>query len=335
MKRPCRTLAAKARFCRALAKPLQAVCQCLAISLLVCQPLANARADGLRVREIRRKVNVDNLDRVDTVKWYAAESVRYTVAPHWRDGTHLEIPDGASASWIVADEAGTNWLARTGTVNAESNVVFSFSAGEGALPEGHDYTSFAALLDGTNVLGVIDRVHVEVLWQPQDDVVPVTPPASGWPGILAWVQDTVEGFVSSNSAAIADLQADVATNTAAILSLEERVALLWAEVFQPVAALMYGGKLRVPEDAGLDVPTHRWAAYEGIRETATPTVAFPDGRIWEACVAFTGTLTHEWRLSAGTEAHPPTMERDGKTFEMRGVYADGNTNQPTHEWRQK
>jgi hypothetical protein len=186
----------------------------LATLAVFCQPLANAAsADGLRVREIRRKVNVDDIDRADTVKWYANESVRYTVAPHWRDGTHLAIPETATASWIVADENGTNWLARCGEINAESNVVFSFSAGEGALPEEHEYTSFAALLDGTNLLGVIDRVNVEVLWHPQDDVAPVEPPASGWPEILAWVQDAVEGFIATNAAAIAELEAGLAVAT--------------------------------------------------------------------------------------------------------------------------
>lgn len=182
-----------------------------------------------------------DVDIVDTVTWYAAESVDLAVYP-WRCGKPVEIPDGASACWIVADECGTNWLARYADTVESNRVTFSFGAGEGALPDEHEYSGFLTLLSGTNVLGVLDRHDVRVLWNPQDDVVPVEPPASGWPAILAWLQDGIEGYistnatVSSNSAAIQGLWEAIglATNLDAIAAIESnRVAI--AELAEEVA----------------------------------------------------------------------------------------------------
>ncbi|MBQ7252034.1 MAG: hypothetical protein IJS32_05465, partial [Kiritimatiellae bacterium] len=328
------------------------VCQGLAITAPVCRTLANvllfsfftlrfplgeagAAAPGFAGRSIVRTPDMCDVDLVDTVIWYAQESVDLAVFP-WRCGKPVEIPDGASACWIVSDEEGTNWIARYATGISSNFAAFRLDAGEGALPEEHDYTGFVTLLDGTNVLGVIDRFGVRVQWNPQDDTVPVSPPASGWPAILDWLQSGIEGFVATNAV--------VVSNTAAILSLEERVALLWAEVFPPVPEVLVpemawpGGNVSIRmEDAGLEIPTHVWNVFERATNAVPPSAVFPDGRIWKMAVPQGGSLgrTHCWRLSEATSAHPFCITNNGTIFEMTGVYADGNTDHPTHEWRQK
>lgn len=216
----CRSLATSGRFCRRLAKPLHGLCQFLAVALLVCQPLANAAAAvPFAGRSIVRTPDMCDVDIVDTVTWYAAESVDLAVYP-WRCGKPVEIPDGASACWIVADENGTNWLARYADTVETNRVAFSFGAGEGALPDEHEYSGFVTLLSGTNVLGVLDRHDIRVIWQPDSATVPVGPVTNALAELAAQVAalaaEVAEMELATNAAAIAECVSQVGTNTAAI-----------------------------------------------------------------------------------------------------------------------
>ena len=191
------------------------ICQGLAFSAVFCQALANpVSAQMLDVRRISRKTNVQNLDRVDSIKWFATESIRYTVAPYYRDGTPVEIPASATASWIVADAAGTNWLAVAGGIE-NSNAVFRVPSGEAAIPPG-TYSSFAILLDGTNLLGVIDKTAATVLWGPDDSMQPIGPATNTIAAIVAQlVRDfgEIQVSVAENADAIATNAANISSNT--------------------------------------------------------------------------------------------------------------------------
>lgn len=156
MKRVCRPLATFRRFCQPLAKPLQRVCQGLAITAPVCRTLANvllfsfftlrfplgeagAAAPGFAGRSIVRQPDMCDVDLVDTVIWYAQESVASSVTSkiegknavaeirepgvrlHWKGGTvkpteghkALAIPNDPDVKGIwpsehrQADPAGT------------------------------------------------------------------------------------------------------------------------------------------------------------------------------------------------------------------------------------
>jgi hypothetical protein len=249
-------------------------CQALALFFSVCQPLANAApAADFEGRTIVRTPEMDNLDRVDTVSWFAQESVVLRILP-LRHGRPLAIPDGASACWIVADEEGTNWIARYATGISSNFAAFRLDAGEGALPDDREYTGFVTLLDGTNVLGVIDRFEVRVLWNPQDDTPPLTPPASGWPEVIAWVKEEVSGSISNA------VEAAMSTLNPVIRTPDGR---MWKAVG------VY---------AANGVPTHAWTEFLGPETAAgTITLDMPDNRHFRMvgrCADNTNTVTHAW-----------------------------------------
>lgn len=173
--------------------------------MALCMALAAAAQAAFHGREIRRRPDMGNVDMVDTVSWYANESVRLSIEPVHR-GARLPIPDDATALWIVADEGGTNWIVRWASAVTPTNVLFELAAGEGALPAGHDYSGFVDLMRGTNVLGVIDRFEVACITSAYGTSA-ITPAAGTWEGLA--------GAVASNAAAIA--------------AAGERLDGLWAE----------------------------------------------------------------------------------------------------------
>lgn len=161
--------------------------------IAMCMALATAAQTAFHGREIRRRPDMGNVDMVDTVSWYANESIRLSIEPVHR-GARIPIPDDATALWIVADEGGTNWIVRWASAVTPTNVLFELAAGEGALPAGHDYTGFVDLMRGTNVLGVIDRFEVACITSAYGSS-PITPAAGTWEGLA--------GAVASNAATIA------------------------------------------------------------------------------------------------------------------------------------
>lgn len=161
--------------------------------IALCMALAAAAQAAFHGREIRRRPDMGNVDMIDTVSWYANESIRLSIEPVHR-GARLPIPDGATALWIVADEGGTNWIVRWASAVTPTNVLFELAAGEGALPAGHDYSGFVDLMRGTNVLGVIDRFEVACITSAYGTSA-ITPAAGTWEGLA--------GAVASNAAAIA------------------------------------------------------------------------------------------------------------------------------------
>lgn len=186
----------------------------------LCAALAAAVQPAFVGRDIRRAPDMCNVDVIDTVSWYASESVRLSIEP-WRCGARIPIPEGASALWIVADEGGTNWILRQSAAVTSTNVVFALAPGEGALPPGHDYAGFVDLMRGTNVLGVIDRFEVAVLGQPEGGSA-ISPAAGTW--------ESLAGAIASNTAAVAELrEATNAVNQAALDAIDERIDSLWAE----------------------------------------------------------------------------------------------------------
>ena len=183
-----------------IARSLFRFCQCLAILGVFCQALAipsAAAADApanLNVRWIQRKTNVQNLDRVDTIKWYAPESIRYEVTPCYRDGSPVAIPADATALWMVAKD-GTNYLAANGEI-ANGVVTFAVDAGHAALPGDGRGESYACLWQGTNLLGVIDRANALCIWAPDDDVTPLEPITSRWDIVIARLDELDARFGS-------------------------------------------------------------------------------------------------------------------------------------------
>ena len=304
---------------RCISRDYFRLCQCLAISCVFCQALAipAAAAVPLNVRRIDRRTNVQNLDRIDWMKWYATESIRYTVTPCYRDGSSVEIPDGASALWVLSQN-GTNFLAAAGVIEG-SNVVFEVAAGDAALPGDGRGDSYAALLVGPNLWGVIDRTKVQVFWSPSDAT------ESRW------------AMVEDHEIRIAELEEAGGGESCPCGDLAERVAILWDEIFPPVSYVAFGGARWVAEDAGEAIPTHRWTPYAGRGRASAATVEFPDGRVFELCAAGgpDGTPAHAWTLSDGTTAHPPTIAHGGTIYEMSGVYDDDDPDKPTHTWRPK
>ena len=99
----------------------------LAAFVLLCMALATAAQAAFHGRDIRRRPDMGNVDMVDTVSWYANESVRLTIEPR-RGGERISIPDDATALWIVADEGGTNWIVRYDPAPSPDQCSFSFSA---------------------------------------------------------------------------------------------------------------------------------------------------------------------------------------------------------------
>ena len=160
--------------------------------LALCMALAAAAQAAFHGREIRRRPDMANVDMVDTVSWYANESVRLAIEPR-RGNERIPIPDDATALWIVADEGGTNWIVRYASSVTATNLLFELAAGEGALPSGHDYSGFVDLMRGTNVLGVVDRFEVACITSAYGDSA-ITPAAGTWEGLA--------GAVASNTAAI-------------------------------------------------------------------------------------------------------------------------------------
>jgi len=184
-----------------------------AAALLACCNAVAALSAGFAGRSIVRSPDMCDVDLVDTVTWYAQESVRLEVEP-WRCGRRVEIPAGATAAWVVADEGGTNWIVRYDDAPISNRCAFALAAGEGALPEGHDYTGYVSLLSGTNILGVLDRHGVVVLGQAADGGSEVSPVGGAWGSLLQRMSEVEHG--------IQGLSHDVATNAAAIVALEEK-----------------------------------------------------------------------------------------------------------------
>ena len=172
-------------------------------------------------REILRRPDMCNVDTVDTVAWYSQESVRLEVEP-WRCGKRVEIPEGATAAWVVADEGGTNWLVRYDAALASNRCAFVLGAGEGNLPSGHDYTGYVSLLSGTNILGVLDRHEVAVMGQAADGGAEISPEGGCWGSLLQRMADA--------EADIHGIAGDLATNALEIAELEESVANLQTNV---------------------------------------------------------------------------------------------------------
>lgn len=199
---------------------LAALCLVLA-TVLISAP--GAFAVDLAVRVIDRSPDVRNLDTTDTLKWYADESIDYTVRPRrGRDAVH--IPADATATWSIADAAtGTNYLSAVAIAQTSNSVTFHIPLGGVALPEGVEWVSFVTLLQGTNFLGVIDRTRVECLWSPYTSAA-VLIPTNPLPELLR--QFATTGYIA---AAIAPLQDSIATNSAAIEAIDGRVDGLWAE----------------------------------------------------------------------------------------------------------
>ncbi|MBR3583195.1 MAG: hypothetical protein IKO01_07120 [Kiritimatiellae bacterium] len=191
-----------------------------ALLALCIVPASPAAAPAFRGRDILRRPDMCNVDVIDTVSWYANESVRLSIEP-WRCGERIPIPGDATALWIVADEGGTNWIVRYAAAVTSTNLLFELAPGEGALPSGHDYSGFVDLMRGTNVLGVVDRFEVACITSAYGTSA-ISPAAGTWEGIAA--------AVTSNAAAIGELRAATnAVNQAALDAIDERIDSLWAE----------------------------------------------------------------------------------------------------------
>lgn len=191
-----------------------------ALLALCIAPASPAAAPAFRGRDILRRPDMCNVDVIDTVSWYANESVRLSIEP-WRCGERIPIPGDATALWIVADEGGTNWIVRYAAAVTSTNLLFELTPGEGALPSGHDYSGFVDLMRGTNVLGVVDRFEVACITSAYGTSA-ISPAAGTWEGIAA--------AVASNAAAIGELRAATnAVNQAALDAIDERIDSLWAE----------------------------------------------------------------------------------------------------------
>ncbi len=214
---------------------LHLICTALAAALLL---VLSASAGDLAVRVIDRSPDVRNLDTTDTLKWYADESIDYTVRPR-RGKEAVAIPGDAVATWIIADPAtGTNYLSAVAASQTSNSVTFHLPLGGAALPEGVDeWVSFVSLLQGTNFLGVIDRTRAECLWSPYTSaaaLVPTTP----LPELLR--QFATTSYVAAALAPIADdiqgIAGDLAHQAEDIAAIEEgladssaRLDSLWAE----------------------------------------------------------------------------------------------------------
>lgn len=168
--------------------------------LPTCMVLAMPVQGAFHGRDIFRAPDMANMDMVDTVSWYSEESVRLAVEP-WRAGRRMAIPEGATAAWVVCDEGGTNWIVRYDSTPT-TNCTFWLGSGEGALPAGHDYAGYVSLLDGTNILGVVDRHNVRVLGQASDGGSEISPEGGAWGGILQRMA-AAEAAIATNAAAIA------------------------------------------------------------------------------------------------------------------------------------
>lgn len=151
---------------------LHLICTALAAALLL---VLSASAGDLAVRVIDRSPDVRNLDTTDTLKWFADESIDYTVRPR-RGKEAVAIPGDAVATWIIADPAtGTNYLSAVAASQTSNSVTFHLPMGGAALPEDGDWVSFVSLMQGTNFLGVIDRTRAECLWSPYTSAAALVP----------------------------------------------------------------------------------------------------------------------------------------------------------------
>lgn len=229
---------------------LHRFCTSLAAALLLA---AAASAADLAVRVIDRSPDVRNLDTTDTLKWYADESIDYTVRPR-RGKESLSIPGDATATWIIADAAtGTNYLSAVAASQTSNSVTFHLPLGGAALPEGVDeWVSFVSLLQGTNFLGVIDRCRAECLWSPYTSAAALVP-TNPLPELLRQFATT-----SSVAAALAPIQADIqgiaddlAHQAQDIAAIEEDVADNTARLDELFAECV--GGYRYPDWLSLEV----------------------------------------------------------------------------------
>ena len=170
--------------------------QLFTLSTLLCACLATSAFAEFEGREILRRPDMCNVDTVDTVAWYAQESVRLGVEP-WRCGQRVAIPQGATAAWVVADEGGTNWIVRYDGAPSSNKCAFALGAGEGALPAGHDYMGYVSLLHGTNILGVLDRFEVRVMGQAADGGSEISPEGGCWGSLLERMAEAEAGIATN------------------------------------------------------------------------------------------------------------------------------------------
>lgn len=195
--------------------------------LLLCATLATPLQAAFHGREIARRPDMANVDMTDTLSWYAEESVRLAVEP-WRCGRRVEIPQGATAAWVVCDEGGTNWIVRYDSAPSATNCVFSLAAGEGALPAGHDYAGYVSLLSGTNILGVIDHHNIVVLGQASDGGGEISPEGGAWGSVLqrlAEAEHDIQGIAGD----LAHQAEDIAAIEEGLADSSARLDSLWAE----------------------------------------------------------------------------------------------------------
>lgn len=173
------------------AQSLRLLCTAVASGLML---VSAATAADLAVRVIDRSPDVRNLDTTDTLKWYADESIDYTVRPR-RGKAPVDIPADATATWTVADAAtGTNYLSALAISLSSNSVAFHLPAGGAALPADVDeWVSFVTLFQGTNFLGVIDRTRVECLWAPAPSEAEIVRPTSDLPAIFEAVRELIDG----------------------------------------------------------------------------------------------------------------------------------------------
>lgn len=215
---------------------LHLICTVLAAALLL---VLSASAGDLAVRVIDRSPDVRNLDTTDTLKWYADESIDYTVRPR-RGKETVSIPGDAVATWIIADAAtGTNYLSAVAASQTSNSVTFHLPLGGAALPEGVDeWVSFVSLLQGTNFLGVIDRTRAECLWSPYTSaaaLVPTNPlpellrqfaTTSYVAAALAPIEHDIQGIAGD----LAHQAEDIAAIEEAVAAADSRIDGLWGEM---------------------------------------------------------------------------------------------------------
>ena len=297
----------KMRVTREERSQMRKVGQCLAICLLVCQPLANAAVLPFDAgRKIVRNPDVVSLaETCDTIRWFANESVELRVIPR-RGANALVLSTNWSAVWTVADETGSVRLNLPGEVEPTC-VRFAFAPGEGAIAEdAGELAGYVSLFEGTDLLGVIDRHRVVVDWQPGVETVPVASP-DAWEALLErfrvrlqedfvprrveleGVRYLVSAALEEDGRAVLRLVAEgtdlpptvevAGTPCAIVLVAEEGELLLalepWTGEATPPAVVDAGGSAYVLRGAEADgVGMLALEPWTGEGETATPVLRF-------------------------------------------------------------
>lgn len=305
---------------------LHLICTVLAAALLL---VLSASAGDLAVRVIDRSPDVRNLDTTDTLKWYADESIDYTVRPR-RGKEAVSIPGDAVATWIIADPAtGTNYLSAVAASQTSNSVTFHLPLGGAALPEGVDeWVSFVSLLQGTNFLGVIDRTRAECLWSPYTSAAALVP-TNPLPELLRQFATTnyvaaalapIEHDIQGIAGDLAHQAEDIAAIEEAVAAADSRIDGLWGEMpggwrypdyFSALARV--GGE--PAESVALSTNT-TINAVETLRQTTSVR-----GWLLEAVVTRQSEFGKgvEWELGPGAEGlwriEGGTVVPDGATFD--------------------